>query len=210
MLAPFGPFRGLILTAAVAAALCACAPAKVVKEWSDPARSGPGYKKLLVMGIWDEARPRRVFEDRFVTEIRAVGVAAMPSYQFIPQDGRVSREVVIKAVDESGADAVIITRLMGRQETSRVYASDRLQYGEGAMVDVNGAYAISWAGFYTPPEESNDTVWTMETKVFDAKSRGLVWNGVTAVNDPKNLQKGSTALAQAVVKTLTAKKMLQP
>jgi hypothetical protein len=182
----------------------------VVKEWSDPAHSGPSYKKLLVMGIWDEARPRRVFEDRFVTEIKATGADAVPSYRLIPQDGKVSREVVIQAVEESGADAVILTKLLGRAETSKVYESDRIQYGEGVMVDVNAAYAVSWAGFYTPPEESNDTVWTLETKVFDAKTRAPVWDGITAVNDPKNLQKGSTALAQAVVKALQARKMLSP
>ena len=207
---PSALVRRVLAEAAVGAALWGCAPgAKVVKQWSDPARTGPAYRKVLVLGVWSGERSRKVFEDQFVKELKAGGTDAMASYLLIPEDGQVSRERVIQAVDESGADAVLITQLLGRDARTKVYEGESLQYG-GLLVDddVSASYLYAWAGIYHTPREVDTDVWSLQSRLFDAKSRAPVWKGVSTVTNPTGLYEGTGQLAQVVVKALTAKKLL--
>ncbi|NTU60069.1 MAG: hypothetical protein HGA98_03305 [Deltaproteobacteria bacterium] len=199
-----------VVGALASASLLACAPAKVVKQWSDPARSGPGYKKVLVMTVWEEARPRRTFEDQFASEFKALGVDAVPSYQFIPEDGKVSRERVIQAVDDSGADAVIITKLTGRTEHTSLSEGDFWEYSAGVIAseDVGTSYTVAWAAITPSVRETDMTVWSVESKLFDARSRKPVWVGMSTVREPGNLYRGTALLARAIFKALTERKLL--
>ena len=201
--------RGLVLTATFAALTSACVSTKLVKEWGDPSRNGPGYRKVMVMAIWTEAGVRRTFEDTFADQVKAAGIDAVPSYRFIPQDGKVEREVVVKAVEDSGADALILVKCLGRGERGRDYQTGPMYGGTTVVVsDAYGAYAVAWTNYYTPPASADQSVWTFQTKVFDKKSQALVWDGIAELTNPEGLRKGTADLARLVVKALAARKML--
>ncbi len=199
----------LIVAAAAAGALPACVSTKLVREWSDPAFRGPTYRKLLVMGVWEDGGWRRTFEDHFVKKLRARGIEAVPSYRLIPEDGQVPRERVVAAVERSRADAVLLTRLKGTQESSHLYEGGPEYSSGGAVVqDVHGTYSVFWAGVHPSTQETDDTVWTLETKAFDAARQTLVWDGIVQLENPESVAQGSNDLAQAVVNALVKKGMI--
>lgn len=201
--------RNSIIAAVTAVALSACASTKLVREWSDPGYQGPPYRKFLIMGVSDDGGMRRTFEDHFVKHIQERGAEAYPSCRFIPQDGRVPREVVAQAVEKSGAKAVLLTRLVGRKELSQVYeGSPQFSAGEVVVQDLHSTYSVFWAGFHPSTQETFESVWTLETKAFDAKRQTLVWDGFIELTNPDSVVDGSHDLALAVVKAMVKRKMI--
>ncbi len=209
MPSPFPSFRSLLAAVALAGVLSGCVSTKLVRDWVDPEYRGPAYRKFLVMTVWEGARARRILEDQFVRQLEQRGVAAVPSYRLIPKDGRVPREVVVKAMREAGADAVLLTLLRGTEERSQEYKGDPW-FGSGGVVVAKGksSYSAFWVGYQTPMEETDDTVWNLETRLFDARSEQLVWTGLTEARNPEEIHSGSRDVAGVVIETLVKKGMV--
>jgi hypothetical protein len=108
------------VAAATALTLAACASTELINQWSNPAYTSPSFKKIMVIGVTKQAGIRRTFEDEFVAQLKAAGVSAIPSYLYIPQDGPVGEAVLKQALKEAGADAVMITRLVGVQKKTEI------------------------------------------------------------------------------------------
>jgi hypothetical protein len=117
--------------------------------------------------------------------------------------------VVVQAMEEAGADAVLLTRLVGRKELSRLYAGNP-QFNRGGVFvqDVHSSYTVFWSGYRPSVGETDTSVWTLETKAFDAERQVLVWNGFIELKDPQSVVQGSKDLAGAVVKALVERKMI--
>ncbi|MGZ8445912.1 MAG: hypothetical protein ACXWXZ_21155, partial [Candidatus Binatia bacterium] len=60
-----------------------CSAKRIVSQWSNPdyASAPPVFKKIMVVGAIEQDAIRRNLEDRFVAELRAAGVDALPSYR---------------------------------------------------------------------------------------------------------------------------------
>ena len=69
----------------------------------------------MVIGVSKQPSIRRSFEDEFVTQLKAAGVDAVPSYLYISEDGQVESRLQA-AGKQANADAVIITRLVRGSE----------------------------------------------------------------------------------------------
>ena len=97
--------------------LGACASTQLKDTWKDPAFTGPPMKQVLVIGASKSEVNRRVFEDAFAGALKGAGTAAVPSYPTLPEAGAVSNERVGEAVKSSGADAVLVTRVLRVRRT---------------------------------------------------------------------------------------------
>jgi hypothetical protein len=73
-----------------------CASTELVNQWSNPAYTSPSFKRVMVIGVTRQASIRRNFEDEFVTQLKAVGVDAVPSYQYIPDKGKPRKDVSMR------------------------------------------------------------------------------------------------------------------
>ena len=100
--------------------LAACASTSLVNQWKSPEFSGPPMRKVLVVSVTQQTTVRRVFEDEFAKQLRAAGVEAVPSYTIIPEDGKAEQAVLEKAVQDLGADGVLVTRLMKSEQKTQV------------------------------------------------------------------------------------------
>ena len=114
-----------VLTAVLALAVVAassCATQRIVSQWSNPAYANPlrSTDKVVVVGVMEEEAIRRNFEDHLVVKLRAAGIDALPGYRTIPQTG-VGVDARLKAaLQDSGADAALITRLVRLEQRSEV------------------------------------------------------------------------------------------
>ena len=114
--------QAITVAMAVAVGLLAgCASTTLQSTWVDPAFTGGPFKKVFVMGLAARnVTARRVFEDIMVAKLQAAGVQAVPAYQFIPEGGVVPEPVLDAAVAKSGADAMMMTRLLGIETQTNV------------------------------------------------------------------------------------------
>src|SRR5262249_20261524 len=135
--------RNLLALAATGLLLAACASTHLVNAWREPGYSGPPLTRIMVIGVTKQSAVRRIFEDIFVQQLRAQSVAAIPSYTLIPEDGEVPKERLAQAVQESGADCVLITRLVRVDRQVQIYPG---YYFGPPYMGFYGFYSSAWVG----------------------------------------------------------------
>lgn len=60
----------------------------------------------------NEPIQRRTLEDEFVRQFRAAGDVATASYTAIPANGQAEKSLLIRTIEDTGVDAVLITRIV--------------------------------------------------------------------------------------------------
>jgi uncharacterized protein DUF4136 len=180
----------------------ACASTKIVNEWREPDYIPSHFKKVVVLGISKQAALRRSFEDEFVAQLRAAGIQAVPSYQFLPDEGQVPEPRLLNAVKQSGADAAIMTRLVRVERKTQVTPG---YYDHGFY----HWYSAGWAGFYEPPRVYNYDVYTSETSLYDLNQDRLVWAGTVQTTDPGDFPKEIKTYVKTVMEALKDRDLLR-
>jgi hypothetical protein len=197
----------LMLAAAAAMALAACASTSLVNQWKSPDFSGPAVRKVLVLGVTEQAGVRRVFEDEFSSQLRAAGVDAVPSYTVIPQDGQAEQAVLEKAVQDLGADGVLVTRLVKNEAKTQVTPG---YYRPAPTLGFYGWYSAAWIGYYEPPMVYQYDVVTAETSLYSPPQSKLVWSGTTETFSPQDVKKETRGFAKVIIEALRKEGVLRP
>lgn len=109
-------FRALALSM-ICLMLTACSSTVLKKTWRDESYAGGPPKKVLVIGVAGNPLVRRLFEDRFVLELKRLGggTEAFPSYLLTGAGFPRDREALMAQLEARSIDAVLITRLLGRE-----------------------------------------------------------------------------------------------
>lgn len=180
-------------------ALAACGSTRLVASWKDPAFTGPPMKRLLVIGAVKSELNRRVFEDAFVGALNGAGSSGVVSYPTLPDSGAISNERVLQGVQGSGADGVLVTRLL-RVRRDVYVAPSALPgyYGPGFGGWYGGAYAM------TPADVSVYDVLTIESTLWDMRTDKAIWSGTSEVTAPSNIADGSKELAGVLIARMKA------
>jgi hypothetical protein len=193
------------VAAATALTLAACASTELINQWSNPAYTSPSFKKIMVIGVTKQAGIRRTFEDEFVAQLKAAGVSAIPSYLYIPQDGPVGEAVLKQALKEAGADAVMITRLVGVQKKTEIAPG---YYPPDPAMAVHPLYTTAWNDYYEPPIVYQSEVYTSETSLYDTVKNRVVWSGTAQTTTPGNLNQEIKDYAGVMISALKDKKLI--
>jgi hypothetical protein len=204
-ISPPGVFKCCILTILLSL-IAGCASTKIINEWREPDYLPPPFKKVVVLGISKDPVLRRSFEDEFVAQLRSYGTEAVPSYQFMPEEGQAPEARLLKAVKQTGADAAIMTRLVRverRQQVTPGYYSSYPVYGFYHW------YSAGWAGFYEPPRIYNYDVYTSETSLYDLNRDRLVWAGTVQTTDPGDIRKEIKNYVKTVIEALKENNVLR-
>jgi hypothetical protein len=181
--------------------LGACAAVTLDLTWRDPTYGGASFKKVLVVGLTADARVRRNFEDVFVGALKGRGVEAVTSYSLIPNADALKRAAVVEAVKTSGADSVIVTRMV-RHETRTAAVPESMSamdgmdsvymYGPGPQMSVEQSYRLS----------------VLESNLYDAKTAKIIWWGQSSSFPDPNIDIASRELAARVISALKDGKLL--
>jgi hypothetical protein len=171
--------------------------AQVTDRWQEPrSATAPAqrYGSVFVIGIAHSDELRRAFEDEFVRQLAAEGVNATPSYGPLPQTD-VARDEVVRAVRASGADGVVITRLLRREQRHRAALSP---------VGYHTHYSSASKMVYTPqpPVVYRTEVVTLETRLFDADREQMIWAATTELFDPRATQTQVGRLVRGIIKEI--------
>jgi len=197
------PTRRLFLACA-ALALAACASSTTLRDsWYDTSYGGGAFRKVFVLGVAREEAERRTFEDIAVARLQAAGVDAVPSYRFLPEGGRVAEGRLDEAVRASGADALWMSRVRSIDRRTDVYQS----MAPGPTLWGPGWYGM-YAGWYPVTEVRQYDVVSVETSVFDARTRSLVWAGVSETYEPRSVAKEAPGFADLIVRSLRERGLL--
>jgi hypothetical protein len=181
---------------ALALLLGGCASTSLTGQWRDPGYSGPPVQRVLVVGVSQQPGPRRIFEDEFAAALKAAGVDAVPSYTRIPDDGQASEDALRTAVADSGADAVLVARLVKTEQQTIVTP------GYYRPAGLYGFYSTAWVGYYEPPTVSQYEVVTAETSLYGVDARRLIWSGTTETFAPEDIRAETRGYAGIIIDAL--------
>ncbi|MGH7927124.1 MAG: hypothetical protein ACREQV_04960, partial [Candidatus Binatia bacterium] len=186
-----------------------CAAKRLISQWSNPVyrSSSLSFKRVLVVGATHQTSIRRNFEDEFTAQLKATGVSAVPSYRYIPENGKVAEPRLKEAVRKADADAVIITRILRVEEGTEVSPG---YYDPYPVLGLYGWYSSAWYGsFYTPPRVYRYPVYFSETTLYDVAKDEVVWTGTIRTIDPENVNEAIDNYVETVVVALKEKNILR-
>ena len=189
------PVRRRLLAAAVSlAAMVAagCASTTLQSTWKDPGYSEGPFRKFFVIGLSArDITARRVFEDVMVARLNAAGVQAVPEWQHLRGDGQADEGSVAAAVAGTGADAVLMARLIGID--TRISVTPAVVPGPGF-----GWYG-GYSGWYAAPQVTQYDIAIVETTLFDTRTKRLVWSATSETVNPASVEKEAPVFADAII-----------
>lgn len=176
-----------------------CATTQIDHSWKSPAVGGKTFQKVLVIGMAKRPDVRRTYEDAMVDQLRTAGVAGVASYSLLPDAQMTDKAAVNQAIAQSGADAVLMTRLVKRVEQDVVVPpSPRMQ----EYIDT------AWPGTYTPTVAGQTDIVTLETKLFEAGSGRLAWSATTQTFDAQDLQRAISGVSRTITRELAKQHLI--
>jgi hypothetical protein len=183
-----------LLIAAALLLLAACASTTLRDSWYDTSYSGKPFRKILVLGVSNNVSERRIFEDVMVQRLAATGVEAIPAYRYLVDDGKAPEPALDAAVRASGADGLLMSRIRGIDRRTSV------------MTSMAPAPAFGWYGVYSAwypvTEVRQYDIATVETSLFAADGKRVVWSGMTETYEPTSVAKDAPGFAAVIVKAL--------
>jgi hypothetical protein len=180
--------------------VAACAPGRLETTWVEPGRTPSPVKDVLVLGVAAQETVRRAYEDSFVAALRARGVKARPGHSLLPEGELADANTVRRAVRSSGADAVLITHLVGvTAETTQVPARNYV------TVSLYGGlypyYGLVYDNVTEPGYYARFRLLAFETNLYDTERERLVWSGRSQTLDPSSEQ---TTISEVIAKVTDA------
>jgi hypothetical protein len=207
-------FRFLAAAAFIAAIVAAgCASTTLQSVWSDPGFTGGPFKKFFVVGLAArDVAARRGFEDIMAARLQAAGAQAVPAWQSFRDEGQAVEAQLDAAVAQSGADALMMTRLLGidtRTSVSTVMVPGPVWGpGMGAGFGPGPGWWGPYRSWQAVPQVTQYQIATAETTVFDVKTKRVVWSATSQTFNPTSVQQEAPGLADAVIGALQARGLI--
>ncbi len=172
---------GILLFAATLMTL-SCAPSmQLTNNWRNSTYTGPAYKKIMVVAMTKQDDMRQSIEDEFAKQLRSRGVEAAVCHECIPDPDKVTREEMAKVSQGMGIEAYLIVRVLGVGTDVQSYQAHSPSPSASAT-GTDSMMNLQWFG-PEPSTSKRSQVATMESRLYDAKTAGIVWRStVNAVN----------------------------
>jgi hypothetical protein len=154
--------------------------------WREPSATGPlSFKKVVVVVLNSSPAERRAQEDELVSDIRRT--PAVPSYVLVPDGDLADRELVKKAIVESGADGAVILRLIDARNEATYIPGTTSYWGSG------GGYSM----YRSPGSYVTNTIVRAEVSLYSVPDGKLLWAGSSTTTNPENAKDFAKQVSRA-------------
>lgn len=180
---------------ALVALVSGCQSTSIRSAWFDTDFAGPPFRKIIVVGSINSATDGRVFEDAFAARLRAAGVEGIPGYTVIADDARGSDAPFAAAVTNSGAQGLLLVRLLGVDTRTQV-STTMVRGGAGWG---QGPWGGSTRTLVPVQRVSTYDLATVEAKLFDVQTKAVVWSATTRTLNPGSVERETPAFADVII-----------
>jgi hypothetical protein len=184
-------------------ALSGCGVTRTVEvEVLRPLAAEP-QKKILVVGLHENGRVRRIFENTLVAELARHGAEGIPSTRFIYQESALNVQRIKRAIEEAKVDGVITARVLdadlrNRTKPAAPAAADADPFDMGSAA---------------PPELPNlmprkPSRVTIQTNTYLAAGTTLLLTATSRAINPETVEELSHEISLETVRSLSQEKLL--
>ena len=204
-----GFFRCVVIAIPVCLLFISCAATKLTHVWTDEAYRGAPFSNVLVIGVSDQERVRRSFEDKFVKQLKEIGIEAVASAAVIPSDKKLEKKAIASAVERSGVDAVLVTHLLG-VDKKKIYHTPSTYYRPAPYYygGYYGYYGNVYNYVHSPTYYTRHVMVRLETNLYEVDTEKLIWSGKSETWDPKSKTDMLASVIKVVIKKLQKDKLL--
>ena len=189
--------------------MSSCAATRLTSAWKDEKYSGGGFNHILVVGISEKPNNRKMFEEAFSIQLKAVGVDAVPSFTLIVSGKKLNKNTIQAAAEKIKADAILVTSLIAAEE-KEVYVppvSPSVTFGQRYQFDrrfpTEGKYA------HTPGHYIQQKSVRLESNLYEAREKKMIWTATSETIDLETVDEIVNSLAKVVIKSLRDYKLIK-
>ena len=183
--------------------IISCAGTELTQEQVGDAYKGKPVSNILVIAITGNEHNRRSFEQKFVAQLKSIGVDAISIEEAIPMPPNLElkKETILNTVNQYENDAVIITHLLCKEEKD--------VYTRGGATH-RGFYGFYHSRHSSSGYSSTSTTVRLETNLYDVKTGKLIWSGKSKTLSKDSTDKIINEVIAAVIKNLQKNKLIAP
>jgi hypothetical protein len=194
--------RRLLPLLSLVAVLAGCASGTQLSDrWRDPSYTAGPARKVYVVAIRNDAVRRRMWEDAYVSQLKARGADATASYTQFP-DAAPDTQQVADVVGGGAYDAVLIAMRLPTTTALREVPPTTTRVAETRRNPFTGFYYTVYRDVYTPGYTETDEVRRFQTDVWTTQGGGrLVWSTSLDMYDPATGDAARDVVSKKVLKT---------
>ncbi len=187
--------------------LTACTLTKLTGIYKDKSYTGGYLKSVLVVGVSDNVKNRRLFEDTFTEQFKRVGIEAISSAVIIPKDKKLDTDTIKKSAESQGFETVLVTHLVGVEEKT-TYVPPRYDYLPSRYHHLGPYYHSVDRYVHTPGYYIKRKHVRLESNLYETKTEKLIWSALSETIDPKSVNALIESLCQKVMKSLKTNNLI--
>jgi len=186
--------------------LTACQTTSLQSAWFDPNFTGGPMHRIAIVAVGVNFANRRVTEDIFAQRLRGLGVDGAAGWTVIPDEARDSQAPFTEAVTKSGAQGLLMVRLLGvdtrTQVTTTMVATTGPMWG-------GPAWGGGWGTTMVPVSQvSQYNLAMVETTLYEVATGRVVWSGNTQTLNPSDFQRDAAGFADVIIGQLRARGLI--
>jgi len=186
--------------------LTACQTTSLQSAWFDPNFTGGPMHRIAIVAVGVNFANRRVTEDIFAQRLRGAGVDGAAGWTVIPDEARDSQAPFTEAVTKSGAQGLLMVRLLGvdtrTQVTTTMVATTGPMWG-------GPAWGGGWGTTMVPVSQvSQYNLAMVETTLYEVATGRVVWSGNTQTLNPSDFQRDAAGFADVIIGQLRARGLI--
>jgi hypothetical protein len=184
------------------------------QSYQNPGYGNTVFKRVLVVGVAQDAAGRKAFEDALASAIASEGGTAAPSYTVLPNDEKFSEDELHAVIERDGVDGVLVTRLLSVDKETENYTPPTQHLNAQTRYYAGGwGYGFGYGGYYgmygttfteihSPGYFETSTTLKLETNLYSVATNELVWTGQSETIDPDSIEDARESVTKAVAKKL--------
>lgn len=179
--------QGLLLAGSLLLAGCAASD-RVVKTYESPDFDGGPFNRILIVAAHEETGTRRLFENSLRAVLNENGAIAVTSLSVMDAEEPIEREPVIAAVRETGADAVLVTRLLDVASSTSVEggrtATDAQRRNDIPLADF---FRYDYVEYQDPMTITTVRTVVLSTDLYNVADETKVWSAESTSFDKETV-----------------------
>ena len=200
----FGAFSIIVLFG-----LTACAPTKLTKVWKDSDYTGGTLKSVMVVGISENQKNRKLFEQYFAGQFQENGVKAYTCAAVVSPDKESNKDAIKNQAERLGVDAVLVTHVVGVEEKED-YIAPTTAYIPGPERQYLGRhYSTVYNYAHQPGFSIKSQNVRLENNLYETKTEKLIWSSSSETFNPQSVNEIIESLCKVVMKSLRESNLLK-
>jgi len=193
----FTGFIKIITFLLLCVVMTSCANTSLVQSWKQPELE-KSFNHLMIIGISDSQQTRRIYENHFVAELKKKNITATPSYKLISSKQIINRETILKALQGTDIDSVLVSYLVSADSEIRHYDSPLNPSYSGSPDDnLISATLITNRG-----RSSSSEVIGLKNDFYDVQAKSMIWSAQTRTVAPESIDHAITEVTELLIKEL--------